>query len=155
MPNLNVIRLLFLLACLPMPLFARLPADTLVDLNRLNGGIRSFQVGNCDTTLFEVSSKGVVLCKGNIPASARPYRIDIKSQTAEGVYVDNRIELWQNEQHRTVYVEANVIEMATGMRKDGKIWVVIAVVFVLFVAVLGYLLLLQKKIAALENKSGQ
>lgn len=153
--NLNPIRLLFVLACLPMPLFASLPADTLVDLNRLNGGIRSFQVGTCDTTLFQVNSKGVVLCKGNIPASALPYRIDIKSQTAEGVYVDNHIELWQTEQNRTVYVEANVIEMATGMRKDGKIWVVIAVVFVLFAAVLGYLLFLQKKIAALENKSGQ
>jgi len=33
--------------------------------------------------------------------------------------------------------------------------VVIAVAFVLFAAVLGYLLFLQKKIASLENKSGQ
>jgi hypothetical protein len=155
MPNINLVRLLTILVCLPLPVFAGLPTDTLVDLNRLNGGIRSFQVGTCDSTLFYVDSKGVVLSKGNIPASARPYRIDIKSQTTEGVYVDNHIELWQTEQNRTVYVEANVIEMATGMRKDGKIWVVIAVVFVLFAAVLGYLLFLQKKIAALENKSAQ
>jgi hypothetical protein len=153
MTNFNLVRLFFLLVSTPLPIFAGLPGDTLVDLNRLNGGIRSFQVGNCDTALFEISGTGLVSCKAIIPASTRPYRIDIKSQTTEGVYVDNHIELWQTEQNRTVYVEANVIEMATGMRKDGKIWVVIAVVFVLFGSVLGYLLLLQKKIGSIELKS--
>jgi len=152
MACINPVRLIILLACLHLPIFAGLPTDTLVDLNRLNGGIRSFQVGNCDTSLFEVSGKGVLFSKGNIPSSAHPYRIDIKSQTTEGVYVDNHIELWQTEQGRIVYIEANVIEMARGMRKDGKIWVVIAVVFVLFGSVLGYLLFLQKKIRGLENK---
>ncbi|MDA0310450.1 MAG: hypothetical protein O3C46_06985 [Bacteroidetes bacterium] len=140
-----------LLTAVPFQVHANASADTLVDLNRLNGGVKSFQVGECDTTFFELSSTAQVLLKKQLAAQAFPYRISVKCQSTEGVYVENQIEIWQSAEDRTIYVEANVIEMATGMRKDGKIWVVIAVVFTLFTGVVVYLIYLQRKLNAVEQ----
>lgn len=43
------------------------------------------------------------------------------------------------------------VEMADKMRADGKIWVVVAVIAVVFVGIIGYLVLLDRKISKIEK----
>ncbi len=45
------------------------------------------------------------------------------------------------------------IEMADLLRKDGKFWSVILVILVVFIGILGYLFLLDKKISKLEKEN--
>ncbi|SOE22922.1 CcmD family protein [Spirosomataceae bacterium TFI 002] len=44
------------------------------------------------------------------------------------------------------------VEMADQMRADGKIWVVVAVVATIFVGIIAYLFLLDRKISKLEKE---
>lgn len=44
------------------------------------------------------------------------------------------------------------VAMADQMRSDGKIWVVIAVITVMFIGLLGYLISLDRKITKLEKQ---
>ncbi|GAB3518681.1 CcmD family protein [Emticicia fontis] len=43
------------------------------------------------------------------------------------------------------------VEMADKMRADGKIWVVVAVITVVFVGIIGYLIVLDRKISKIEK----
>ncbi|MFD2519626.1 CcmD family protein [Emticicia soli] len=43
------------------------------------------------------------------------------------------------------------VEMADKMRADGKIWVVVAVIAVVFVGIIAYLVLLDRKISKIEK----
>ncbi|RFS18443.1 CcmD family protein [Emticicia sp. C21] len=43
------------------------------------------------------------------------------------------------------------VEMADKMRQDGKIWVVVAVIAVVFAGIIGYLVLLDRKISKIEK----
>jgi CcmD family protein len=43
------------------------------------------------------------------------------------------------------------VEMADKMRQDGKIWVVVAVIAVVFVGIIGYLIVLDRKISKIEK----
>lgn len=42
------------------------------------------------------------------------------------------------------------VEMADGMRAEGKIYVIVAIVLIVLVGLLGYLFLLDKKISRIE-----
>ncbi|MBL0913672.1 MAG: CcmD family protein [Bacteroidia bacterium] len=48
-------------------------------------------------------------------------------------------------------VIADKIEMATGLRKDGMIWVVVTVSMVVFAVLIGYLVLLDRKVRKIEK----
>ncbi|RYU91020.1 CcmD family protein [Emticicia agri] len=43
------------------------------------------------------------------------------------------------------------VEMADKMREDGKIWVVVAVIAVVFLGIISYLVLLDRKISKIEK----
>lgn len=47
------------------------------------------------------------------------------------------------------------IDMATGLRSSGKIYVVVLVMLVLFLGIAGYLFILDRKITRLEKKQNQ
>ncbi|UIR55309.1 CcmD family protein [Sphingobacterium sp. SRCM116780] len=47
------------------------------------------------------------------------------------------------------------VDMATGLRSSGKIYVVVLVMLVLFLGVAGYLFILDRKITKLEKKQEQ
>ena len=49
--------------------------------------------------------------------------------------------------------ESGAVEMADTMRASGKIYVVVAVLLILFVGIIIYLIRLDKKITRLENES--
>lgn len=44
------------------------------------------------------------------------------------------------------------VEMADTMRSDGKIYVVVAIILVIFLGLIGYLILMDRKITRLEKK---
>lgn len=50
---------------------------------------------------------------------------------------------------------AQDVEMADILRQDGKIWVVVAVITVVFAGIIGYLVSLDRKIGKLEDKMNQ
>ena len=43
------------------------------------------------------------------------------------------------------------VEMADKMREDGKIWVVVAVITVVFAGIIAYLIMLDRKISKIEK----
>lgn len=47
---------------------------------------------------------------------------------------------------------AQPVEMADTMRSEGKIYVVVAILMVIFVGLIGYLILLDRKITQIEKK---
>ena len=49
----------------------------------------------------------------------------------------------------------NEIDMATGLRSSGKIYVVVLVLLVLFLGVAAYLFVLDRKITKLEKRQNQ
>ncbi|MBE2247298.1 MAG: CcmD family protein [Candidatus Competibacteraceae bacterium] len=62
----------------------------------------------------------------------------------------NTIRIENKEKQIVIYASADKIEMATFWRKNGKIWVVIAVVAILFTVVIGYLFYLDRKISRIS-----
>ncbi len=47
---------------------------------------------------------------------------------------------------------AQAVEMADTLRSEGKIYVVVAIVLVIFAGLIGYLILLDRKISRIEKK---
>ncbi|HEY0030923.1 MAG TPA: CcmD family protein [Bacteroidia bacterium] len=54
---------------------------------------------------------------------------------------------------QTSFAQDNAsVEMATGLYQSGKIYVVVAVMSVIFLGIAGYLVMLDRKISKLEKK---
>jgi nitrate reductase gamma subunit len=51
------------------------------------------------------------------------------------------------------FSQSNTVEMADTMRREGKIYVVIAVILTIFAGIILYLVRLDRKISRLEKKS--
>lgn len=51
-----------------------------------------------------------------------------------------------------VWLLAQPIEMADSLRSEGKIYVVVAILLVIFAGLIGYLFLLDRKITRIEKK---
>jgi len=51
-----------------------------------------------------------------------------------------------------VWLMAQPIEMADTLRSEGKIYVVVAILLVIFAGLIGYLFLLDRKITRIEKK---
>lgn len=55
----------------------------------------------------------------------------------------------------TVTMNAQQVEMATGMRSEGKIYVVVVVVLIIFIGLALYLFSLDKKVSKLEKNNSK
>jgi hypothetical protein len=130
--------------------------DTLVNLNRLNGGIIRYQISEDDKQTLK--NNGLKINEQAMIVVEEPSKIsnflmlEIKTFASDHEWYINTIKLESTSKGIIVYVSSDKIEMATGWRKDGKIYVVIAVVTVLFLGVIGYLFMLDRKIARLNKK---
>ncbi len=51
-----------------------------------------------------------------------------------------------------VFAQSSEIEMADKLREDGKIWVVVGVILLIFAGVIIYLIRLDRKISKLEKQ---
>lgn len=129
--------------------------DTLVNLNRLNGGIIRYQISEDDKQ--KLNNNGLEINEQAMIVVADPSKIsnflmlEIKTFASDHEWYINTIKLEFTSKGVIVYVSSDKIEMATGWRKDGKIYVVIAVVAVLFLGIIGYLFMLDRKIVRLKN----
>lgn len=129
--------------------------DTLVNLNRLNGGIVRYQISDDDRqTLMnnglQINEKAMIVVVD--PSKISNFlMLEVKSFASDHEWYINTIKLESTSKGVIVYISSDKIEMATGWRKDGKIYVVIAVVAVLFLGVIGYLFMLDSKIARLKK----
>lgn len=54
-----------------------------------------------------------------------------------------------------LFLNAQPIEMADTMRSEGKIYVVVAILLVIFLGLISYLVLLDRKITRIEKKLPQ
>ncbi len=129
--------------------------DTLANLNKLNGGIIRFQISDEDKDILknnglQVTDQAVVIV--NDPSLlGKLVMFEIKTFASDKEWYINTLKIESKSSGVLVYVASDKIEMATGWRKDGKIYVVIAVIAVLFLGVIGYLFMLDRKIARLKN----
>lgn len=129
--------------------------DTLANLNKLNGGIIRFQISDEDKEILknnglQITDQAVVIV--NDPSLlGKQVMLDIKTFASDQEWYINTLKIEKKAQSVLVYISSDRIEMATGWRKDGKIFVVIAVISVLFLGVIGYLFMLDRKIARLKN----
>jgi len=129
--------------------------DTLANLNKLNGGIIRFQISDDDKQILlrnglQITEQAVVLV--NDPSLLqKSIMLEIKTYASDQEWYINTLKIESKPSGLLVYIAADKIEMATGWRKDGKIYVVIAVIAVLFLGVIGYLFMLDRKIARLKN----
>jgi hypothetical protein len=123
--------------------------DTLIDLNKVNGGIVKFQIADVDklnlkNSGFEIINPGIIKVKDT--SLINNFQVEIKSFASDDEWYINTVKFNVENRNNLIYIQSDKIEMATGWRKDGKIMVVIAVVMILFFMVIGYLFYLDRKI---------
>jgi len=56
---------------------------------------------------------------------------------------------------QTFSQESNSVEMATGLRSSGKIYVVVAVISVIFIGIAAYLFTIDKRLKKIERESNR
>jgi len=128
--------------------------DTLINLNKLNGGIVKFQITDENKSIL--SSNGLLFTDNAVLISENPLLltssllVEIKTFASDNEWFINTIRIENKEKQIVIYASADKIEMATFWRKNGKIWVVIAVVAILFTVVIGYLFYLDRKISRIS-----
>ncbi|MGQ3130943.1 MAG: CcmD family protein [Flavobacteriales bacterium] len=126
--------------------------DTLADLNGMLGGIKNIQISKEKPIPagFTVAPDGWVTSDTSLLTN-KVYVFEVLAQTPEeetfivAFRYDNRSSVPK------VTVIADKIEMATGLRKDGMIWVVVTVSMVVFAVLIGYLVLLDRKVRKIEK----
>lgn len=131
--------------------------DTIVNLNALNNGIKSYQIS--DESKKSITNNGLKITDGSvvilefIDSLKKDFQFDVKTVASDDEYYENTIKIKvKGNDIRLVNVTSDKIEMATGFRKEGKIYVVIAVSMILFFTVIGYLIYLERKTRKLEKQ---
>jgi hypothetical protein len=124
-------------------------SDTLADLNASLGGVKEIEIA-AETKIPEgitISKEGIISTKAGAEFNKGIYLFELKAIGGAGeVYIVN-IKLDFSRDYPMIIVNSDKIDMATGLRKDGMIWVVVVVSLVLFGAIIVYLFLLDKKVS--------
>lgn len=125
--------------------------DTLVNYNTLLGGVREIVIPSGVDVPSEliISKEGYITLRNDLD---KPFSIEMRITGASGeVYICN-LKLIKKYGTCSIWSGTDKIDMATGLRKNGMIWVVVAVSCVLFAVLIAYLILLGSKLKSLENK---
>lgn len=126
--------------------------DTLVNFNRLVGGITAVTLPGEQTL-----PKGISLTPdGSLLGSYESLMalrdpLFFKLETASGDFYEVSLSGRQQSGKNFVLIQSNLIEMATGWRRDGKIWVVVASALLVFFAIIGFLLYLERRLRKVEK----
>lgn len=131
--------------------------DTIVNLNSLNNGIKSYQISDESKRTIENNglkiTDGAIVILDHIDSLKKDFQFDVKTIAGDEETYENTIKVKvKNKDIRLVNVTSDKIEMATGFRKEGKIYVVVAVSMILFFTVIGYLIYLERKTKKLEKQ---
>lgn len=131
--------------------------DTVVNLNSLNNGIKSYQISEESKTTIKANGlelkEGAIIVLVEYSALKKDFSFDIKTNASDNEWYENTIKIKvKNNDIRLINVTSDKIEMATGFRKEGKIYVVVAVSMILFFTVIFYLVYLERKTKKLESQ---
>lgn len=129
--------------------------DTLVDFNKINRGIIQFQLDTLSKNTLSknglsITNTGAVIVS-NPSMLSNSFTFDIKTHASDEEWYINTV-VYKYTDVVMLHITSDKIEMANGWRKDGKIYVVIAVALVLFFVIIFYLIVLERKTAALSKK---
>jgi hypothetical protein len=131
--------------------------DTVVNLNALNNGITSYQIS--DESKKTITSNGLELKDGAVIVFVedsllkKDFTFDIKTLASDKEWYINTVKIKVKDNDiRLISITSDKIEMATGFRKEGKIYVVIAVSAILFFVIIFYLIYLERKTKRLEKQ---
>ncbi len=124
--------------------------DTLVNLNRLNRGVLKYQLPSEAVTALAnngltIENPAVVIVQD--PAKmGEKFTFEVKCFTNETEWYINEIVY---EKGKLLNIKSDKLEMATTWRKEGKMYVVLATVTLVFLGLFAYLLLLDRRISKL------
>jgi hypothetical protein len=131
--------------------------DTVVNLNALNNGITSYQIS--EESKKTIASNGLEIKEGAVIVFVedsllkKDFSFDIKTFASDKEWYENTVKVKVKDNDiRLISITSDKIEMATGFRKEGKIYVVIAVSAILFFVIIFYLIYLERKTKKLENQ---
>jgi hypothetical protein len=133
--------------------------DTLVDLNKQLGGIIDVTVakGTILPEAIEITPAGLIILKSEGLLKADVYNFEVKASSPENEVYIITVKIRRDGEKLTTTIVSDKIDMATGFRKEGKIYVVVTISLVLFVVLVTYLALLDRRLrklnAKLENQS--
>lgn len=131
--------------------------DTVVNLNSLNNGIKSFQLPKESKNIMTQNGldtlKGGIIILVNDTLLKKNFGFDIKTFANDNEWYINTINIKVNNGDiGLIHVSSDKIEMATGFRKEGKIFVVVGVSMILFFVIISYLIALERKTKRLEKQ---
>jgi hypothetical protein len=132
--------------------------DTIVNLNSLNNGITKLQISDESKKAIannglKLDEKAGVVTLEDIDLLKQDFSFDVKTFANDNEWYENTIKVKVKDGDiRLINVTSDKIEMATGFRKEGKIYVVIAVSLILFFTVIFYLVYLERKTRKLEKQ---
>ncbi len=159
-----------IIALLPITLFSQkdsntvseiriyLPGDTVVNMNSLNNGITKIQISeeskkSIAANGLKLDEKGGIVTLEKSDLLTANFSFDIKTFATDQEWYENTIKIKvKNNDIRLISVTSDKIEMATGFRKEGKIYVVISVSMILFFTIIFYLIYLERKTRKLEKQ---
>lgn len=130
--------------------------DTLVDLNRELRGVKEivFPKGTVVPNALSISEKGVVVLKADSLLKGDKYMFELKAiSNSEEVYIVDITVKKEGNKYLVTTVN-DKIDMATGFRAEGKIYVVVAVSMILFLVIVTYLFLMERKLNKIKNSLG-
>lgn len=129
-------------------------ADTLVDLNKQLGGLKEVVVAK-QTVLpeaIEVTPSGLIILKSPDLLKADVYNFEVKATASdEEVYIIS-VKISRKGDKILVNTVSDKIDMATGFRKEGKIYVVVGVSLILFLVIITTLVVMDRRMVALQKK---
>lgn len=137
-----------------LSLHAQSGNDTLINFNTLLGGARSITMPQ-DQQLPEgitLHPEGLLLGVDSLLLS-RESPLNFKVEAGNGDVYEIQAQVRRKNGRTFWIIQTDRIEMATGWRKDGKIWVVVAVSVIVFLAILAFLLYLERRLSRLEKDS--
>lgn len=128
--------------------------DTLVDLNRQLGGIKEVVVpkGTVIPEAIEITPTGQIILLSDAKLVAESYKFELKVTASDKEAYIVQVKIAKNGDKIVISTVSDKIEMASGFRSEGKIYVVVAVSLVLFTVLTLYLVFLDRRLRGLQAK---
>lgn len=128
--------------------------DTLLDLNRQLGGIQEITVpkGVVIPEAVEITPKGQIILKSDEGLKSDSYDFELKAVASDKEVYIVSVKIRRNGDKLVVSTVSDKIDMATGFRAEGKIYVVVAVSLILFITLTVYLLILDRRLRRLNAR---
>lgn len=131
--------------------------DTLIDLNRQLNGLKEVVIPKTSTIppAIEITPKGLIILKADNLMKGNKYAFELKAiANDEEVYIVE-VKIINAEGKILVTTICDKIDMATGFRAEGKIYIVVVVSMILFSVIITYLFLMDRKMRKVTAELSQ